>query len=120
MTKLKISPMTYKVILTIVTLMFCMSVICVSAYAVEVDWEWEPETPEADTADAYEPGMNTGFAFNTEQEAIPEYGEPPEIAGQSVTEGIAPRPFTPSGTGTVVDNAASSDEAGSVIRFEGG
>ena len=102
-------------IVTILTLMFCMSVFCFPVYATELPVDTETpanvETLEnSETNETVEPED-----FDLDSEVITD-GFDPELETSSVEEleslvlvGSGFRPFTPPGEGTVVDNAIDGD-----------
>jgi len=98
-----------KPLTVILTLMICMSVFSIHTLAVEVDAETEMQTDE--TVAAVENEQNTIAEIESEpvETYEPIYGEPPELAEGSLPVGTGFRPFTPSGSATVIDNATGAD-----------
>lgn len=98
-----------KPIFTLLTLMFCMSVTYLPALAAEVDWEWGEPAETVEQITDFETGdmplMDTETAAEPEDE--PEGEEIPEEI--PAIEGTGFRPFTPAGTGSVIDNASDGD-----------
>jgi len=100
--------MRNKIIFTILTFMFCMSVFYVPVYAAE-DIETADTEIYADESDG-DNGETNGYTEDNEDDEVDV-----ELAGElPVTESAIPigsgfRPFTPPGTGTVVDNAIDGD-----------
>jgi hypothetical protein len=117
--------MRNKIIATLITLMFCMSVLYVPAYATEAgepaetehyadeaDGEGvEPaeETTEFDTDAGIDPDTDADPDAKTDADPEPEYVGEPEYADPPFPAGSGFRPFTPDGTGTVIDNATDED-----------
>ena len=97
----------YKPLITILTLMFCMSVLYVPAFAVE-----EPDEEQEATAlfDEQEDIEEIDDLPVVVVESTPEIEEFPDYSQQGgLPDSVEPRPFTPSGTSTVVDNTRDSD-----------
>jgi len=92
-------------VVIILTLMFCMSVLCIPALAVEVDREWDEETVYDEQLGIVD--KDTILEFDVETPIDPDAIT--EIVEVSITENTELRPFTPDGTGTVVDNATNGD-----------
>ena len=104
----------YKPLITLLTLIFCMSVLYSPAFATEVEAEFEmlPENIESYS----EPDVEEVVNFETEIVTNIETGEEivigPDgtpILATMAQEGTGFRPFTHPGTGTVIDNAVDSD-----------
>ena len=102
----------FKLLLTLGALIICMSVFCLPALAVETEQdidvmsEYGEQAAETDieAADETEVVVNT----ETGEEIIVGTDGTP-ILSSMYPEGSVFRPFTPPGTGTVVDNAIDSD-----------
>jgi hypothetical protein len=93
----------FKAISMLVTLLFCMSVFALPAYASDGGWEEETQ-PESE--EAWEEANEETW---DEPEDGSIFGEPPELEEPFNMDGSGFRPFTPPGTGTVIDNALDSD-----------
>ena len=102
----------FKTILILMTLTLCMGVMCLPAYAVEgveeaeTLSEYDETQAGMDDAEIAEPEI----VINTEtgEDILIEPDGTPILASMA-GEGTGFRPFTPPGTGTVVDNAIDSD-----------
>ena len=95
---------------TLLALMLCMSVFSVRAFAVEVDWEVEPPINEQETMIEVEQVTTIETDPDPTETGAPIFGEPAEIAaGGELPAWTGFRPFTPSGTATVIDNATGED-----------
>ena len=90
---------------TILALMFCMSVMYFPAYAVEVGWEWDEDTVYDEQLGIVDADTITDSDADSGLTII----ETTEVTASDVALGTAPRPFTPPGTGTVVDSATNGD-----------
>ena len=90
---------------TILTLMLCMSVMYFPAYAVEVGWEWDEDTVYDEQLGIVDADTITDSDADSGLTII----ETTEVTASDVALGTAPRPFTPPGTGTVVDSATNGD-----------
>jgi len=126
----------YKPLFTLLTLLLCMSVLYMPALAEEDDQETETQQEDVEQPDETEyeaPPEYTGQPEDTDDETDieaeaeseaegavavnAETGEEiaigpegtPIIISDSIPEVIELRPFTPPGSGTVVDNATDSD-----------
>ena len=102
-------------VVTILTLMFCMSVFCFPVYATELpaDTETPANVETLENSEIEEPIEPEDFdldsevitgGFDPELETLP-IEEPESL----VPVGSGFRPFTPPGEGTVVDNAIGGD-----------
>jgi len=107
--------MKSKIIVTLITLMFCMSIVSVTAFA--------QAPPNPDATQAQDTSSAANNTANENQSSIPTYPNANEQDGSNQGASNAPtteppiieavpspsNPFTPPGTGTVVDNATSGD-----------
>lgn len=103
--------MRNRMILTLIALLFCMSIMPITAFA-------QVASPPSDDAQSAAPATSAnqtpapnetgaGGQENAYEEAIP---TPPNTAPPTTAPEIPPsNPFTPPGTGTVVDNATDGD-----------
>jgi len=104
----------FKSIITLVTLLFCMSVLYVPALATELDSDTEHEM-EQDTQGEFDgiPDITNIFEIGELLSGwFSDPGNTPENAEYDetgATGGSGYLPLTPSGTGTVVDNATDSE-----------
>ena len=104
----------YKPLITILTLMFCMSVLYYPALATEIVTEIETQTEdiesysEADAEEIIEFEADVVLNTETGEEIIVGPDGTPILAPMA-QDGTGFRPFTYPGTGTVIDNAVDSD-----------
>jgi len=93
----------------ILTLMLlCMGVFCTTAFALEGDVDLPDDTEVVVTAEPAE-GQNTDISDTTGNEQEDKTAEAPPESESAIPTGSGFRPFTPPGTGTVVDNATDGD-----------
>ena len=102
--------MKNKIIFTLITLMFCMSFFYVPVYAAE-GIETEDTVIYADETNE-DNGENNGYAEDNEDGELDtdnDSTDEPPVIESAIPIGSGFRPFTPPGTGTVVDNASDGD-----------
>ena len=101
----------FKTIFTLVALMFCMSVLCFPALATELDLDPEQALGTESPSDYDEVISLTdiGELGDMLTELFGEQVDTLEYDETGATGGSGYRPFTPSGTATVVDNATGDD-----------
>ena len=98
-----------KPLIVLITLIICMSVFSIQTLAVELDVETDVQTDETEAILENEQTSVAEIESESMENHEPIYGEPPELAEGGLPAGTGFRPFTPSGTATVIDNATGVD-----------
>jgi len=99
-----------KTIVTLLTLMFCVGVFYAPAFAAEIGDLDEPAADVETTENEVDDVLPDSDDFEPELEGdAPEEGMELIELESLILSGSGFRPFTPSGTGTVVDNATDGD-----------